>query len=398
MTEKEFRKLVSDVEVSKKEKEEILQLLETIKNKMIKYHYTFEIVDMYRGGALQKGTMLNYSKEYDFILVVKPCLNKIFQLTNKVILTEIVNSLIVNLDEITKISDINVSAEKNEITIMLDDKVINLYIYYTENSIADFPQHLLENVEQKRTKFVEIANKEYSYFRNTIQIIKYYRDEQKISIISGLTLEVILYYALREYCFDTRYEDYLNAFLKGLDDFINGKKIEVYPPMYEELDVETKETVKKQYMAIDPGTGYLNLTDDVNDIKIGEYRKLRKAIAKLVDTKSLKDLGTGVVKLNVTPQKNNDGTYSWCYKIEETNLTASGGTYTSSDDDTYTAIFKALLKGMKSIIDNNLNRKQVEIICPKKNILNNESGLSTENNARRKNVLAYMDNNQIKVI
>ena len=168
--------------------------------------------------------------------------------------------------------------------------------------------------------------------------------------------------------------------------------------MYEELDVETKETVKKQYMVIDPGTGYLNLTDDVNDIKIGEYRKLRKAIAKLVDTKSLKDLGTGVVKLNVTPQKNNDGTYSWCYKIEETNLTASGGTYTSSDDDTYTAIFKALLKGMKSIIDNNLNRKQVEIICPKKNILTNESGLSTENNARRKNVLAYMDNNQIKVI
>ena len=53
---------------------------------------------------------------------------------------------------------------------------------------------------------------------------------------------------------------------------------------------------------------------------------------------------------------------------------------------------------MKSIIDNNLNRKQVEIICPKKNILTNESGLSTENNARRKNVLAYMDNNQIKVI
>ena len=168
--------------------------------------------------------------------------------------------------------------------------------------------------------------------------------------------------------------------------------------MYEELGVETKEVVKKPYMVIDPGTGYLNLTEDVNDIKIGEYRKLRKAIAKLVDTKSLKDLSTGVVKLNVTPQKNNDGTYSWCYKIEDTNLTASGGTYTASDDDTYTAIFKALLKGMKSIIDNNLNRKQVEIICPKKNILSNESGLSTENNARRKNVLAYMDNNQIKVI
>ena len=43
-----------------------------------------------------------------------------------------------------------------------------------------------------------------------------------------------------------------------------------------------------------------------------------KEFSKLVDTKSVKDLGTGPVKLNVTPIKNNDGTYSWNYKT--TNL------------------------------------------------------------------------------
>ena len=104
------------------------------------------------------------------------------------------------------------------------------------------------------------------------------------------------------------------------------------------------------------------------------------------------------MKLNVTPVKNSDGTYSWNYKIEDTTINGGGGNYTNSDEDTYTAIYKAMLKGLKAIIDNNLNRKQVEIISPKADVLTSDKGLSNENNARRKNVLAFIDNNQIKII
>lgn len=398
MTEKEFRKLVSEQEVTKIQKEKIQEKFDYIKNILDKHHDYYKLVDYFKAGSFAKGTMLNSNNSYDMVVVVEPIVKKVFSLTNKVITNEIINAIICEIPEITKSSDIKFDELKNVITFKLGEDTINIIVYYNDvNGIEDLPTIYLSENEKKRIQFVELANRDYTYFRNAVQIIKYYRDEQKINQISGYIIEVLLYYSLREYCFDTRYEDYLNAFLKGLDDFIGGKKIEVYDRMYQELNVTKQEIAKKGFMVMDVATGTINLSEDVNEIKIGDYRKLKKTISKLVDTKSVKDLGTGPVKLNVTPIKNNDGTYSWNYKIEDTTINGGGGNYTNSDEDTYTAIYKAMLKGLKAIIDNNLNRKQVEIISPKVDALTNDKGLSNENNARRKNVLAFIENNQIKI-
>lgn len=398
MTEKEFRKLVSEQEVSKVRKEQILNNIDLIKGILSNNKY-FTLVDIIKSGSLMKNTMIASSNIIDVVVVVNSDINKCFSLINKIIINEIINAIIFNINDIQKLSDIKYDDDKNLISFKLDNDVFNLIIYYPNDStIIDLPENYLLDKEEKRNRFVEIANRDYTYFRNTIQIIKYYRDEQKLNQISGYLLEVLLYYSLREYCFDTRYEDYLNAFLKGLDDFIVGKKIEVYDKMYQELGVERQDIVKKGFMVIDVATGVINLSEEVNEIKIGDYRKLKKALSKLVDTKTIKDLGTGPVKLNVTPTKNSDDSYCWSYKIEDSSYMGSGGNYTNSTEDTYTAIYKALLKGLKVIIDNNLNRKQVEIISPKQDILSGNDALSNENNARRKNVLAYIDNNQIKII
>lgn len=396
MTEKEFRKLVSDVEVSKQIKEDMLNIINEIENIFICYknkHY--EIVNLYRGGALSKGTMLNSSKDIDIIMEIKPNINKIFGLVNRVVMNEIANAIIVSIDEINKVSDIVIN--ENILLFKYKEYSIKLIVRYTDKVTEDMDISLLNNVELLRNKFVELANNDYTYFRNTIQIIKYYREEQKISNISGLILEVLLYYSLTEYCFDTRYEDYINAFIKGLDDFLLGKRIEVPMKMYQELGVNPSSEIKKGYVVIDVGTGLINLTSDVNEIRLGDYRKLKKALAKLVDTKAVKDMGNCEVKLNVNPQKNKDGSYSWSFKIEDTSISGIGGTYSSSNEDTYTAIYKALLKGFKAIVDNGLNRKGVKLICSKNDILTNEQGLSNENNARRKNVLTYIDNNNITI-
>lgn len=399
MTEKEFRKLVSEQEVTKIQKEQIQEKFEYIKNILDKHQDYYKLVDYFKAGSFAKGTMLNTNNSYDMVVVVEPIIKKVFTLTNKVITNAIINAIICEIPEITKSSDIKYDELKNVITFKLGEDTINIIVYYNDvNGIEDLPTIYLSENEKKRIQFVELANRDYTYFRNAVQIIKYYRDEQKVNQISGYIIEVLLYYSLREYCFDTRYEDYLNAFLKGLDDFIGGKKIEVYDKMYQELNVTKQEIVKKGFMVMDVATGTINLSEDVNEIKIGDYRKLKKAISKLVDTKSVKDLGIGPVKLNVTPVKNSDGTYSWNYKIEDTTINGGGGNYTNSDEDTYTAIYKAMLKGLKAIIDNNLNRKQVEIISPKADVLTSDKGLSNENNARRKNVLTFIDNNQIKII
>lgn len=397
MTEKEFRKLVSEQEVTRVQKEQIQQILEQIQSLLISDNNHYEIIEMYRGGSLAKGTMLNSCKEYDFFINIKPLINKVFNLTNKVIISEITNALIVNIDDIIKSSDIQFNDLLNRISFKYNDYYIHLYISYNEE-FEGVPSELVGDFEKKRIQFIELANKDYSYFRNAMQILRYYRDEEKLKNISGYLLEVLLYYSLREYCYDSRYEDYLNAFLKGLDDFINGKKIEVISKMYHDLNVVPSNIVKKGYTVIDVATGKINLANDVNEISIADYRKLKKAIAKLVETKSLKDMSNAPVKLNITFVKDTDDTYTWGYKIEGTNLYGKGGGYSNSNEDTYTAIYKALLKGLKSIIDNNLNRNHVEISLPKPNALTSDENLSVENKARRKNVLTFIENNRIKIV
>jgi len=396
MTEKEFRKLVSDVEVSRIEKDAIQSVINRVSTNLEKEHKYFEIVLVSKGGSLCKSTMLNTSKEFDIVMSVRPKIKKTFGLVSKVILNEVASILIDTFSEITKASDITVFDDRSRVSFRLNDDVFNIYVYYDELTL-DMPSYLIYEVEQKRERFVELANKEYSYFKNTIQIIKYYRDEQHLQGISGLIIEVLLYYSLKEYSFDIRYEDYINAFLKGLDDFINGKKIEITDQMYEALNVEKKEALKKSFTIIDAGSGLINLAEEINEIKIGEFRKLRKALGKLVDTKSLKDLSSGVVKLNVNPIINSDGTISWSYKIEDSNFSGSGGNLPNNKESEYTCIYKALLKGLKAVIDNNLNRKQVEIICSNASIIDSDQAMSAENAARRKNVKAYIDNNQIKI-
>ena len=165
----------------------------------------------------------------------------------------------------------NISFKENNFTINLQVRYLNEYFKATD--------------DEKRINFVEIANKDYTYFRNTIKIIKYYRDEQKINI-SGYILEIMLYYSLNEYFKDNRYEDYLNGFIKTIDEFIKGNRIEVSKDVYQKLNVDSSSIVKKTYMVLDVANPNNNLTDNINDLSIGEYRKLKKVLSKLIDNKN----------------------------------------------------------------------------------------------------------------
>ena len=60
-------------------------------------------------------------------------------------------------------------------------------------------------------------------------------------------------------------------------------------------------------------------------------------------------------------------------------------------------MYKGLYKGLRAIVDNNLNRKNVEIICNKSNILKINENVSDENKSRIKNIEAYIDNNGIVI-
>ena len=387
MTEKDFRKLVTDLEILNTEKQELLNRLEQLKVNLTKNpHKHYQILDVVKGGSWAKGTMLNDTDEIDVIVVVEALDSIPFAIKNYYILNAIENDIIESYPNINKLSNITRNVSRNIISFEENNFKINLQICYQDNN---FPYALRE----KQIMFVELANRDYTYFRNTMKIIKYYRDEQNINI-SGYILEIMLYYSLNEYFKDNRYEDYLNGFIKTIDEFIKGARIEVSPDIYQKLEVlPVNNNLKKPYTVLDVADPSNNLTDNINEITIGEYRKLKKALAKLIDNKVNVLNSSSVVVLNINPTPIKDtNEFSWSYKIENSELANNGGSYQNTEEELLSAMYKALYKGLRAIVDNNLNRKNIEVVCKKQNILK-INNVSKENISRIKNIEAYIENN-----
>lgn len=388
MTEKDFRKLVTDLEILSSEKQELIEKINNLE-KIIKDHHSnfYELVSIQKIGSFAKGLLLNDADEIDVMAVIKIDNQKAFLLNNNYILNDIENIIIDNYQDIVKYSSVQRNNQQNIISFISHNFKINLYICYESD-------YFLASNHQKQIEFVEIANRDYTYFRNTLKIIKYFRDEAKIKI-SGYILEVILYYALNEYFEDNRYETYIKGFIKSIDEFLKGNKIEVSKDIYQKLNIETSSNIKKPYMVIDVANPNHNLTDYVNDVNVSEFRKLKKSLSKIIDTKQ-NELSTVVVGLDINPILNNQtNEYMWSYKVIGTNYSNNGGSYDNNNNGILTAMYKGLYKGLRAIVDNNLNRKNIEVYSNKGNILKIDNLDSEENKSRIRNITSYIENNNI---
>lgn len=390
MTEKEFRRLVTDVEILADERdalnEKLLQI-RTIIEKNVTAHT--HIQEIKKAGSWAKGTLLNDAEELDIMVIVEPTGETPFALENEAICNEIVNAFIY-AKEVQKLSDITRNVSRNSITIRWRNYIIHLLIRYTQEAY-------LAATDELQIQFTELANRDYTYFRNAVKIIQYYKEEQHIHI-SGYIIEIILYYALNTYFKDNRYEDYLHAFIKALDELMKGKKIEVSKDIYQKLGVDPNNQVKKNYMVLDVANPNNNLVEYVNEISIGEYRKLKRVLSKLVDTKVDLSMGTNAtVVLSIQPIAIKDSdTFAWKYSIENSDYSNSGGSYANTPQELLTAMYKALYKGLRAIVDHQLNRKNIEVRCSKHNILK-LTELSEENRSRIKTIETYIENNGLVV-
>lgn len=389
MTEKEFRRLVTDLEIQSEERQKLNDYVELVNNILIKTGFNHcQLLELKKSGSWAKGTMLNDTDEIDLMAVIKLSGLRPFVLENEAVLNAITNAFIYNLNSIQKLSDITRNQTRNCITVKMNNFKVNLYIRYQEG------EYSLKN-DELQIQFTEIANRDYTYFRNALKIIKYYKVSQNINI-SGYILEILLYYSLNEYFKDNRYEDYLSGFVKAIDDFLKGKRIEVSKDIYEKLNINSDVKIKKNYMILDVANPNNNLTDNMSEVTLGEYRKLKKALSKLIDTKAVLTTSNAIVKLNINPIPIKDSDeYAWSYKIENSDFNSNGGSYQNNPEQLLTAMYKGLYKGLRAIVDNNLNRKNIEVICNRSNILKITENVSEENKSRIKNIETYIDNNGI---
>lgn len=373
MTEKEFRKIVSEGEITKLEKDNINQIitnLTTMINDNLPNY--FEKIEICKLGSLKYTTILKDENNLKLGIITNINQDLPDQIKQIIILNTIENIFLLNLKE-------NIT-RKNTIIIDYQNYQIEFFI-----------------INQKSTNIIEKLNNDYPLFKNTITILKTNLKEQKITTITDEILINLLGYSLKNYLMDNRYEGYIHAFISGIDDFLKGSFIDLDQKYYKEFNKTIDFTNKTEYTIINFDTKE-NLTKEINQNILNDYRKFRKAIQKLT---SVVDIITNNKEINidVNPKFNqNMQVYNWSYVIENINLNVTGGSYQELNiENKLDAMTKAIFKALKVINEKGFNKSTININTKGINIFDEELDLNNETSSRVKSIKKYINENNLKV-
>ena len=109
MTEKEFRKLVTDLEMPRAFKDEVTKNLELIKESIPSMLKEAKLLDICKIGSIARSTMLNNESSVDLMVVYKYSSLKSFKLVNQLIINALVNTVSYLFEEIKKPSDVEIN-------------------------------------------------------------------------------------------------------------------------------------------------------------------------------------------------------------------------------------------------------------------------------------------------
>jgi hypothetical protein len=283
MTEKDFRKIVTDLELTKNDKENISEFIKELTNKLNENLKNFKIIEVRKALSLADGTMYHGSKNLDLMLVVdNPVINS-YPLMNQAILHEVWNFFVFEY-KLDKINQIQIDYNLNSIKVNLDQYNLNLLIRF--NEVLNYQTNFYISTDELKTTFINIAASEFNLFKNTIQLITYYRDINNLDSISTYVIESLLYYGLSENFTKHTYELYLKEFIHAIDDLSKGVKIDQDNETYRKLNIERINLPKKQYMVIDVTDPKTNLVSGIGEAYLSDLRKLKKIILKLLEIKA----------------------------------------------------------------------------------------------------------------
>lgn len=379
MTEKEYKKMISEIDLDCNGRDKLNQTYETYLNLLEGLTSPFEVKNIRKGGIFQSQMAINKTNYFNILLDVSlenphnP--NYHFEL----IKNEILKLILLN----SEIKSYEVS--ENILKIKNDDVVVNLELM--DSSMYE--------IAIKKYKFIEEVSTKYTLFKNVFKIIRNIIDELNIEIISDDMLIVIMTYSLDKYYQNNKYDNYIMNIANGLEDFINSKKVEIQSE-YSNITIENS-SLTKGYIIVDPFAVDNNLAKHINEANIAEIRKLKKRLTKLYE-EPVQDYGSGsILKLNINPQKNADGTLSWNYDVVGRNLSNSGGTYNDNLVEDKSASLKALFKGLKAIASSNIYNKNITVITKHKDLLKciEKDPSESENNSRRKTITKYINDNKL---
>lgn len=277
MTEKDYRKIITDLELNSNDKENIKNFYEQLENKIKENIRFFEIEKIIPAGAYTYGTLSHHSKEIDLALIIKNTKNNSFPLMNQIVLNELYNFAVINY-QINKTSQIKILNQANGIYFETDKYNVTLLIRYIEP--LDYQTDYYLSQDELRTAFMNKANTDFPLFKNTVMLLKHYRDINNIKL-SGYIISLLLYYGLCENFTTHSYYAYLKEFVHAVDDFLKEIKIEQDDETYRALKIKKEIISKKGYQIIDIANQSTNLALGFGEAALSDIRKFKKIIAKL---------------------------------------------------------------------------------------------------------------------
>lgn len=279
MTEKDFRKLITDLETTKESKDAILEEINKL-NIILKNnvkHFNVNIEGLY----LADSWGLHYEGQKELtVLLTAECLNeKNFPLSNQGLINEVYNSLLYGLD-ILKKSQIGYNELDNSIYVYDGEVKVNLVLRF--NKELEFQTDYFVSYDNLKDKFIKKASSEFNLFKNTIILIKSVVDENNIPL-GAYEIALLLYYGLSINFTNHTYAVYIKEFIHAVDDFLKGVKIDQDDDTYRELGITRALTVKKGYTIVDVSNPSLNLTANVGEAFTSDLKKLKKILQKMLD-------------------------------------------------------------------------------------------------------------------
>ncbi|MBR2891239.1 MAG: hypothetical protein IKC22_02525 [Bacilli bacterium] len=362
MTEKDFKKIINDQESKQSSKVRINELKEKLTSIISKYlHQDVEIKDAKLGSWNTFGIYANTEEIYISIDLQSNLINK--QYEYNLFLNEVENAMY--FQQASKVERINnglkVSVDNQDYIIELKSDYLTPVTYL--NSFS---------------RIVEEKCKDYTLLKNTLFIVNHLIKEEEIKDINVLFLTNLFIKTLEKESVENKYYKYLGYLSKALDDFTNNKKFEI-------LDLVESDKL-------------MNL--NINEAKLTEYRKLRKAIVKAitVEEEQVKFDSQLEVVVDVNPLFDDvNKTFKWHYSVIGKNNENYGGVYKNDETEYQTAILKGIFKGLKAVVDLNLTKKKIILKCDYEGILTSKMLTNDENKSRMKTINSLIENNNLKV-
>lgn len=282
MTEKDFRKIVTSLELTKTDKEEINNFINTLEEKLKQKLSNLNVLNLNKAGTLYTNTLYHGSKNLELMLVLDtPKINS-YPLMNQAALNSLWNFFVFEY-ELDKINQISINNQTNSIDVVLPNYNLNILVRFNE-SLNYQTTNFIKN-DEIRWAFVNLAGSEFNLYKNTIQLLTYYRDVYNLNQIDNYVIELLLYYGLSENFTKHTYEAYLKEFVHAIDDFTKGIKIDQDDETYRNLKVEKVNISKQPYMIIDISNPSVNLTSKIGEAYITELKKFKKIILKTLEAK-----------------------------------------------------------------------------------------------------------------